>query len=44
MINSCTNNQTCEHHNKYCGNGFLIVLVIYILLAIILGNRQCNMF
>lgn len=33
-MNSCNN--TCHQTG---GNGFLIVLVIYILLAILLGNR-----
>lgn len=33
-MTSCNN---CQSTNN-CGNGFLIVLVIYILLAIILGS------
>ncbi len=32
--NQCNNNPT---HNK-CGNGFLIIVVLYILLAIILSS------
>ncbi len=34
-----TCNNTCQTTTvKSCGNGYLIVLVIYILLAIILGS------
>ena len=37
-----TNNKDCNHtvvHTKNCcGNGYLIVLVVFILLAIILGS------
>ena len=36
-MNSCNNN--CTNHEVHRGNGFLIVLVIYILLAIILESR-----
>lgn len=35
-MNSCDHN--CNN-TTHCGNGYLIVLVIYILLAIILGSR-----
>ena len=29
----------CQNMTSRCGSGYLIVLVIYILLAIILGSR-----
>lgn len=35
-----TCNNTCHTQTVGCGNGFVIVLVIYILLAIILGCRN----
>lgn len=35
-----TSNNQCEHNNQQVGtgNGFLIIVVLYILLAIILGS------
>lgn len=37
--NSCgTTTTTCGTVSHGCGNGFLIVVVLYILLAIILGS------
>lgn len=35
---SCGNTTTCETASRGCGNGFLIVVVLYILLAIILSS------
>ena len=35
-MSKCNNN--CQTTTTSCGNGFLTVLVIYILLAIILGS------
>ena len=34
---TCSTTTTCQSY-KRCGSGYLIVLVIYILLAIILGS------
>ena len=36
--NSCGTTTTCGTVSHECGNGFLIVVVLYILLAIILGS------
>ena len=34
----------CGNNNCNTGNAFLIIIVLYILLAIIIGSRNNNMF
>ena len=38
--NECVTYSKCDHDN----NGFLIIVVLYILLAIILGSRYRNYY
>ena len=40
--NDCNNNNQCNNQNY--GSAFLIVIVLYILIAIILGSRSNNFY
>ena len=38
MNNSCNSNNNCNTQPVRTGNGFVIIIVLYILLAIIIGS------
>ena len=42
-MNQSNENISCTNYNSH-DNGFLIIVVLYILLAIILGSRYRNYF
>lgn len=45
-MNCPNNNETITCPNTSCnnGNGFLIIIVLYILLAIIIGSRRDSLY
>lgn len=36
--NECKQNNQCQCNERRCGNGFVCIIVLYILLAIIIGS------
>jgi len=45
-MNNCQTHETniTSCHSQGSNNGFLIIVVLYILLAIIIGSRNCSIF